>query len=314
MVAGSPVRDTYNASSFADQAVSFVCLGRFHTLFKMSMHHCLLRSITDYSGATSNDPAYAERQDINFPDVNKCQDGIRYQIFFPQCWDGQNLDSADHKSHMAYPVDNYNSGSCPSSHPVHTVAIFYEMIIPVSGYNYWGQGAYALATGDPTGLAFHADFLMGWDSSVLQDAVDNCHNMNGDINACQVLAPYINQDVAHACTLDVPVVNENVGLDGSTLDALPGCNPIRTDFSAPASCPGNPTPAFSQAVANMASGWTDLGCIAEGASGRALTGASTTSPNMTRNFCTDFCQSEGFAFAGVEFGDVRPHLRFTHDA
>ena len=36
------------------------------------------------------------------------------QLRFPDCWDGVNLDSADHKSHMAYTV----SGFCPSNYPV----------------------------------------------------------------------------------------------------------------------------------------------------------------------------------------------------
>jgi hypothetical protein len=35
-------------------------------------------------------------------------------VFFPQCWDGRNLDSPDHKSHMSYPVNRH----CPESHPV----------------------------------------------------------------------------------------------------------------------------------------------------------------------------------------------------
>ncbi|KIP07217.1 hypothetical protein PHLGIDRAFT_35537 [Phlebiopsis gigantea 11061_1 CR5-6] len=282
MVAGNPTRSSYNASNFADQAVSFVCL--------------------DYSGAVSNDPAYAERQDINFPDINKCQDGIRYQVFFPQCWDGVNLDSADHKSHMAYPVDNYNGGHCPESHPVHTVAIFYEQLIPVSGYPHWGPDAYVLSTGDPTGLTYHADFMMGWDASILQDAVDNCHNMNGDITLCQVLAPYINQDEAGACTLDSQIVNEAVGYS-APIPALPGCNPVRTDFSTAASCNGLVTPGFANAAAPLTPGWGDLGCIAEGTNGRALTGASTTSPNMTANVCAGFCASKGFTYAGIEFGD-----------
>ncbi|PSS37504.1 hypothetical protein PHLCEN_2v711 [Hermanssonia centrifuga] len=284
MLAGSPVRDTYNASNFADQAVSFVCL--------------------DYSGAVSSNPAYAERQDINFPNVNACEDGIRYQVFFPMCWDGVNLDSADHKSHMAYPVDNYNSGTCPSSHPVHLVGLFFEMLIPVSGYNYWGQGAYVLASGDPTGLAFHGDFQNGWDVDVLQDAVDNCHNMNGDINLCQVLVPYIDEVQAGACTLDSEVVNENVGLNGSPLAALPGCNPVRTDFSTPATCPNAAAvPNFQPTTPPLSAGWADVGCIAEGTNGRALTGATMSAHNMTLNVCAGFCQSKGFKLAGVEFGD-----------
>ena len=35
------------------------------------------------------------------------------EVEFPQCWDGVHLDSADHKSHMAYP-----NGGCPADHPV----------------------------------------------------------------------------------------------------------------------------------------------------------------------------------------------------
>jgi hypothetical protein len=35
-----------------------------------------------------------------------CQPGdeLWARIAFPQCWDGVNLDSPDHKSHMAYPI------------------------------------------------------------------------------------------------------------------------------------------------------------------------------------------------------------------
>jgi hypothetical protein len=210
---------------------------------------------------------------------------------------------------MAYPIDNYDSGSCPSSHPVHTVAIFYEQIIPVSGYNYWGEGAYVLSTGDPVGLTYHADFLMAWNSSVLQDAVDNCHNMNGDIYACQVLAPYIDEDAAGACTLESQVVNENVGLNGAQIPSVPGCNPVRTDFSSMATCAASTAPSLVAATQTLTSGWADLGCIVEGTNGRALTGASTTSPNMTANVCTGFCASKGFTYAGLEFGDVRTCLR-----
>jgi hypothetical protein len=183
----------------------------------------------DYSGAVSNDPAYAERRDIYFPDINKCKDGIRAQVYFPSCWDGVNLDSPDHKSHMSYPIENFNGGSCPSSHPVHLVNIFFETFIDVANHYYWGPGAIVPATGDISFLGWHGDFMAGWDVPVLQQAVDNCHNMNGDIHACSVLAPYIDTDAASACTLasNVKIVDEPVGLNGQTVSELPGCNPIR---------------------------------------------------------------------------------------
>ena len=49
-------------------------------------------------------------------DIPICPAGsyLSAKIVFPGCWDGRNLDSADHKSHMAYPVKN----ACPVSYPV----------------------------------------------------------------------------------------------------------------------------------------------------------------------------------------------------
>ena len=51
-----------------------------------------------------------------------CQEPMHLvqRIHFPDCWDGHNLDSADHRSHMAYasttPAD---SGRCPPRVPGH---------------------------------------------------------------------------------------------------------------------------------------------------------------------------------------------------
>jgi hypothetical protein len=285
MIAGTPGRTTYNASNFEDQAVSFVCL--------------------DYSGAVSNDPAYAERKDIHFPDPNKCKDGIRAQVFFPQCWDGVNLDSPNHKDHMAYPIDNYNGGSCPKSHPVHTVGIFYETFIDIANHPYWGPGAIIPATGDASFLGWHGDFQNGWDVDMLQNAVNNCHNMNGDIHACPVLAPYINTDAANACTLadGVKIVDEPVGLNGQTVDELPGCNPIRADGVALASTCSKAVPGFRSGRDSLPSGWGISSCVAEANGARALSGASTKLANMTMATCSGYCQSQGFSIAGAEFGD-----------
>jgi hypothetical protein len=41
--------------------------------------------------------------------------------------------------------------------------------------------------------------------------------------------------------------------------------------------------------------------VAEGTTGRALTGASTSSSDMTPKVCTAYCSSLGFALSGVEW-------------
>ena len=91
-------------------------------------------------------------------------------IFFPDCWDGTNLDSADHKSHMAYSVEKLASTSrtCPASHPVPIPAISYIILYPT--------------TGAPTGTALssggtnsgHADFMNGWRPPALRRMMDQC--------------------------------------------------------------------------------------------------------------------------------------------
>jgi len=73
--------------------------------------------------------------------VKFCAGGIRSVITFPTCWDGVNLDSADHKSHVAYPVKgsvtdrfDYDGGTCPASHPVKVPQVMYEVVWDVSVY------------------------------------------------------------------------------------------------------------------------------------------------------------------------------------
>ena len=79
---------------------------------------------------------------------------------FPDCWDGEHLDSPDHRSHLVYSramsVSQYSS--CPRSHPVPVTQLGLVVIYPTDG----GQGL-ELASG---GIhSAHADFMNGWTSS-----------------------------------------------------------------------------------------------------------------------------------------------------
>ncbi|KAL1948678.1 hypothetical protein VTO73DRAFT_10484 [Trametes versicolor] len=277
MVAGDTARRSYNSSSFADQAVSFVCL--------------------DYNNAHTNDPDWAERP--NFFD-HTCPDGMRAQVFFPSCWDGVNLDSDDHKSHMAYPIQNYNSGDCPASHPVHLVSLFYEMLVSVDQFDYTGAGTWVLANGDTTGYGHHGDFQNGWDVDLLQTAIDTCTAANGNVMDCPALAAVFDQAAADACVLETSIVDENIGLT-SPIAALPGCNQIGN--SGKSACTNLVTPQLVPAQEPLPSGWTDLGCIAEGTSGRALPALTMKDPAMTKSMCATYCGKNGYKLAGIEFSD-----------
>jgi hypothetical protein len=106
-------------------------------------------------------------------ELRNCQadDSVTLIIEFPQCWDGKNLDSADHKSHMAYAQN-----ACPTTHPVALPAITFNVrYAPPSG----GTAGYRLAsdmydTRMPGGFSAHGDWWNGWDPAVSQTLVQRC--------------------------------------------------------------------------------------------------------------------------------------------
>lgn len=53
-----------------------------------------------------------------------------------RCWDGVNLDSTDHKSHVAYPSGSFETGgACPSTHPVKLPQVMYEVMWDTTQFN-----------------------------------------------------------------------------------------------------------------------------------------------------------------------------------
>ncbi|MDF9811004.1 DUF1996 domain-containing protein [Streptomyces sp. SPB162] len=87
---------------------------------------------------------------------------IRYQA--PSCWDGKYLDTPDHKSHMAYPVN----GRCLADHPVALPMIEFKMAFPVSG----DMSRVHLSSG--RAFSFHYDFYNAWDAPTLGALVSHC--------------------------------------------------------------------------------------------------------------------------------------------
>jgi hypothetical protein len=85
----------------------------------------------------------------------------------PSCWDGVHLDTADHKSHMAYPVN----GVCPSQHPV--ALPMFELKVP---YKLAGGVTSGLAYSSGASYSFHYDFMNGWNPGRQAALVAHCIN------------------------------------------------------------------------------------------------------------------------------------------
>ncbi|KIW03592.1 uncharacterized protein PV09_05346 [Verruconis gallopava] len=280
MLAGDTTKRNFTGG-FDAQAISFACLG-------------------------SNQPETNE-----IPNY-KCPGGLRAQVYFPSCWDGVNLDSADHKSHMSYPASGaYNNGPCPASHPVQLVSLFYEVLYDTAQFEWYGSThPFVFANGDATGYGFHGDFVNGWDIDTLQAIVDTCTDDSKfgsiDKSACPPIDQFTT-DQQNACKLP-PQIDEQVA---GALPALPGCNPVtRGPEPAPLhpTCEGYTAPTIGQAATyytdlTVSKGWAYMGCGSDGST-RTLDGKQSVymagfGDDMTVEKCVDWCA--GYQYAGLEY-------------
>lgn len=88
--------------------------------------------------------------DKAYLDAN-CTDGVRFELMFPSCWNGVDVDSANHKDHVAFP-DLVMTGNCPDDYPVRLVSLFYETIWNTNEF-VDQEGQFVIANGDPTGMS-----------------------------------------------------------------------------------------------------------------------------------------------------------------
>jgi Domain of unknown function (DUF1996) len=136
-----------------------------------------LRMIAGDAKATSDQPLSIVAWDcggggLESPHMYACPGGpsapIHASLIFPSCWDGVHLDSADHKSHMAYAAKD---GTCPADHPVSLPEVTFELDYP----DIAGGPDYSLASGGIYSL--HGDFIADWDNQVQNALVASCLNV-----------------------------------------------------------------------------------------------------------------------------------------
>ncbi|MDQ3065504.1 MAG: DUF1996 domain-containing protein [bacterium] len=106
---------------------------------------------------------------------------IQGKIIFPQCGannpDGSPmLDSANHRSHMAYPLGWPDKG-CPASHPREYPEILehFRWRVPATGAGGLRFSSDTYSSGQP-GWTFHADWWNGWNPATAQTILTRCYH------------------------------------------------------------------------------------------------------------------------------------------
>lgn len=93
-----------------------------------------------------------------------CPAGSKLELLvnFPDCWNGVDLDSADHQGHMAYS----SAKACPASHPVAVPLVQFKL-------RYASPGEPGMTLSSGPGYTAHADFFNAWEPLALENRV-NC--------------------------------------------------------------------------------------------------------------------------------------------
>jgi hypothetical protein len=137
-----------------------------------------LRIVVGAATATSPEGNPAARwscvgQSPSSRDFMTCPSGTKLENYldFPTCWDGRNLDSPNHRDHMAFAPGLV----CPADHPVVLPRIELLITYPVNGGGLTLAGTRngANVTNAP-GYTFHGDFMNAWDPAELERRMANC--------------------------------------------------------------------------------------------------------------------------------------------
>jgi hypothetical protein len=93
---------------------------------------------------------------------------LHFILQFPDCWDGEHLDSPNHKDHMAFGSGN----ACPAGHPVKIPAIAFDIAYGAKGT----PDGYYLSS-DKAGKSassMHGDAFVMWDVDTMNKRTKDC--------------------------------------------------------------------------------------------------------------------------------------------
>lgn len=151
-------------------------------------------------------------------------DRVRMDIFFPSCWNGVDLDSSNHKSHMAYPLDSNGPAGmvCPETHPVPIIRVSFHYAFGVKPEVYdpssrssrgWrlASDMYEVSTQAPGGMSLHGDWFNAWYPEALQAVLDHCIKGELDCHDGNLANGYRLTGTRPGTQVEPMVVNQGLG-------------------------------------------------------------------------------------------------------
>lgn len=143
-------------------------------------------------GDASSGKAHSSQMHDNISQViPDCPIGARLTLNIggPDCWDGRNLDSPDHRGHLSHGKSVWDSASnqsyyrCDDAHPFHipqmTLIAFYVVDANFAAGK-WRLSSDEMVPGAAPGSTFHTDYWEAWSPAVRETWQTNC--IDGHLN------------------------------------------------------------------------------------------------------------------------------------
>ena len=109
---------------------------------------------------------------------------VMLSVAFPECWNGRDLDSPDHQSHMAYAIYvNGGTSYCPSTHPIGLPRVEEIVAFPVTANSRplrWRLSSDMYSSSIRGGRSLHADWMDGWSRDAMTTFTRECVNKRRD--------------------------------------------------------------------------------------------------------------------------------------
>jgi hypothetical protein len=94
-----------------------------------------------------------------------CDGGtLHFTLRFPDCWDGQHLDSPSHKDHVSFG----GGGQCPAAFPVPIPSVTFSIAYPTGGT----VDGFRLSSGMASSM--HGDAFFAWENDAMAHRVKDC--------------------------------------------------------------------------------------------------------------------------------------------
>lgn len=127
----------------------------------------------------------------------------------PDCWDGKNLDSPDHQTHVANgSYGDWGYYRCPTTHP-HVIPAFQQAAWYTVDVDLPTWRLSSDMEGMESGSTLHGDWFGGWDDPVMASWIANCINRKlncsgGDLGNGQQITPIGLTYVANPRLVPIP--------------------------------------------------------------------------------------------------------------